>query len=55
MTRANHTLFSATAFPRTISSAKTPARALMIGDRSTGARRGTDANANALATGCALH
>lgn len=54
MTRALHT-FSATAFARTISSAKTPARAFMIGDRPAGARRGTDANANALATGCALH
>jgi hypothetical protein len=54
MTRALHT-FPATAFARTISSAKTGARAFMIGDWSTGARRGTDANANALATGCALH
>jgi hypothetical protein len=53
MTRALHTL-SATAFARTISSAKTPARAFMIGDRPTGAYRGTDANANALATRCAL-
>ena len=54
MTRALHT-FSATAFALTISPAKTPARARMIGDRSMGARRGTDANAAALATGCALH
>ena len=54
MTRA-HDTFSATAFARTISSAKTPARAYMIGDRSTGVRQGTDANANALATGRALH
>lgn len=54
MTRALHT-FPATAFVRTISSAKTPARAFMIGDRPAGARRGTDANADALATGCAVH
>jgi hypothetical protein len=54
MTRALHTL-PAAAVPRTISSAKTAARAFMIGDRSTRAYSGTDANANALATGCALH
>jgi hypothetical protein len=54
MTRALHT-FPATASARTISSAKTPARAFMIGDQSTGAQRGTDANATALATRCALH
>jgi hypothetical protein len=64
MTRAFHT-FSAPAFSRTIRSAKTTARAFMIGDearsartvgsRWTGVRQGTDINANALATGCALH
>ena len=54
MTRALHTL-SATAFAQTISPAKTPARACMIGARSMGARRGANANANALATRCALH
>jgi hypothetical protein len=54
MTRALHTT-SATAFASTFSSAKTPARAFMIGDRSIGARHGADANASALATGCALH
>ena len=54
MTRALHTL-SATAFAPTFSSAKTPARAFMIGGRSTVVRQGTDANANALATGCAPH
>lgn len=64
MTRANYT-FSATAFVRAISSAKTTARAFMIGDearsvrtvghRWTGVRQETDANANALATRCALH
>ncbi len=53
MTRALHTL-SATAFATTFSSAKTPARAFMIDDRSTDVRHGTNANANALATGCAL-
>jgi hypothetical protein len=54
MTRALHT-FPATAFARTISSTKTPAHAFMVGDRSTGAQRVTGANANALATRCALH
>jgi hypothetical protein len=54
MTRVLHT-FSATASARTISPAKTPARAFLIGDQSTGTYRGTDANANALATRCALH
>lgn len=54
MTRALHTI-SAPAFASTFSSAKTHARALMIGDRSTGVRPWTDANANALATGRALH
>jgi hypothetical protein len=54
MTRALHT-FPATASARTISPAKTPARAFIVGDQSTGADRGTDANANALATRCALH
>lgn len=54
MTRAPHT-FAATTFAQTISPAKAPARARTIGCRSMGARRGTDANTNALATGCALH
>jgi hypothetical protein len=56
MTRALHTI-SATAFTATSSSAKTPARAFMIGvgNGSTGVRQGTDANAAALATRCALH
>jgi hypothetical protein len=54
MTRALHT-FSLTAFARTTSSAKTPAHAFMIGDRSAGVRQGTDVNTNALAAGCALH
>jgi hypothetical protein len=53
MTRALHT-FPAPASVRTISPAKTPARAFMIGDGSTGVRQGADANANALATRCAL-
>jgi hypothetical protein len=53
MTRALHTT-SATAFATTLSSAKTPGRAFMIGDGSTVVRQGTDANAAALATGCAL-
>jgi hypothetical protein len=54
MTRALHT-FPAAASARTISSAKTPARVCTTGDRSMGARQGTDTNANALATRCALH
>jgi hypothetical protein len=53
MTHALHTTF-ATAFATTLGLAKTPARAFMIGDGSTGVRQGTDANAAALATGCAL-
>lgn len=54
MTRALHT-FCVTAFAPTFSSAKTVARAFMIGDGSTGVCQGTHANAAALATGCALH
>ncbi len=54
MTRANYT-FSATAFVPTFSSAKTPARAFMVGDRSTGMRQGTHTNADALATGRTPH
>ena len=54
MTRALHTTF-ATASAATCSSAKTPARAFMIGNRHVGVRQGTDANAAALATRCALH
>lgn len=65
MTRANHTIFSAPAF-RTIGCAKTAARAFdgllgdearsarTVGHRWTGMRQETDANANALATRCAL-
>jgi hypothetical protein len=65
MTRANHTL-SATAFAPTFSSAKMPARAFdgLLGDEARSARtvghrwtgvQEIDANANALATRCALH
>jgi hypothetical protein len=52
MTRALHTFSAASASVRTISSAKTSARASMAGDRRIGVRRGTDCDA--LATGCAL-
>jgi hypothetical protein len=53
MTRALHTFSAAAASVRTISSAKTPARASMAGDPRIGVRQRT--NCDALATRCALH